>query len=68
MRGHCVVGGDLAVATPRVADASDLWEQCAGANVRGLGSTLQEPAEEVWAANFNAQSDTNVFGCAGQPG
>jgi ABC-type phosphate transport system substrate-binding protein len=60
----------MAMATAGTASAtSDLTSQCSGANIKGQGSTFQAPAQEpVWNVDFNASTDTNVLGCAGNPG
>jgi ABC-type phosphate transport system substrate-binding protein len=60
----------LAMATAGTASAaSDLTSQCSGANIKGQGSTFQAPAQEpVWNVDFNASTDTNVLGCAGNAG
>ena len=60
----------LAMATAGTASAtSDLTSQCSGANIKGQGSTFQAPAQEpVWNVDFNASTDTNVLGCAGNTG
>jgi ABC-type phosphate transport system substrate-binding protein len=60
----------LAMATAGTASAaSDLASQCSGANIKGQGSTFQAPAQEpVWNVDFNASTDTNLLGCAGNAG
>lgn len=60
----------LAMATAGTAGAtSDLTKQCSGADIKGQGSTFQAPAQEpVWNVDFNASTDTNVLGCAGNAG
>jgi len=60
----------LAMATAGTASAtSDLTSQCSGASIKGQGSTFQAPAQEpVWNVDFNASTDTNVLGCAGNAG
>jgi ABC-type phosphate transport system substrate-binding protein len=65
----CIVAaaGIAALAAPGSASA-DLGTQCSGSNIKGLGSTFQAPAEEVWTVGFNAATDTNVFGCSGTQG
>ena len=72
MLSACVVSAAAvaALAAPGTASAtSDLTHQCAGSNIKGLGSTFQAPAQQtVWNVDFNAATDTNVLGCAGNPG
>ncbi len=60
----------LVMATAGTASAtSDLTSQCSGASIKGQGSTFQAPAQEpVWNVDFNAATDTNVLGCAGNTG
>jgi ABC-type phosphate transport system substrate-binding protein len=65
----------VAMATAGMASAatkaptSDLTGQCSGADIKGQGSTFQAPAQEpVWNVDFNASTDTNVLGCAGNAG
>ena len=66
----CVVSvaAVAALAAPGTASATDLGTQCSGSNIKGLGSTFQNPAQLVWDPGFNAATDTNVFGCAGNAG
>jgi ABC-type phosphate transport system substrate-binding protein len=60
----------VAMAAAGTASAtSDLTSQCSGANIKGQGSTFQAPAQEsVWNIDFNASTNTNVLGCAGNTG
>lgn len=61
------LAGTASAATK--APTSDLTNQCSGANIKGQGSTFQAPAQEpVWNVDFNASTDTNLLGCAGNTG
>lgn len=67
----CVVSvaAVVALAAPGMASASsDLTHQCAGSNIKGLGSTFQLPAQEVWNPAFSSNADTNVLACSGTQG
>ncbi len=61
-----------AFALPSAASASDLGTQCSGANIEGLGSTFQAPAEFIWTGvkevgkGFNV--GTNKLACSGTQG
>jgi len=72
MLSACVVAVAMVVAALATAGAasatSDLTSQCSGANIKGQGSTFQAPIEELWNVDFNAVTDTNVLGCAGNTG
>ena len=71
MLAACVVSvaAVAALAAPGAASATTLTNQCAGSNIKGLGSTFQAPAQEpVWNVDFNLSSNTNVLGCAGNTG
>jgi ABC-type phosphate transport system substrate-binding protein len=61
------VAAAAAMAAPGVASATtDLGEQCSGANIKGLGSTFQAPAQEVWSPSFNTSA--NEKACSGSQG
>ncbi len=63
----CVVSvaAAAALAAPGTASAaSDLTHQCGGSNIKGLGSTFQAPAENVWTADFNTSK--NLIACNGE--
>jgi ABC-type phosphate transport system substrate-binding protein len=75
MLSACVVSvaAVAALTAPGTASAAtDLTHQCAGSNIKGLGSTFQAPAQEpVWNLDFDksaSPADTNVLACAGQTG
>ncbi len=72
MFSACVVSVVAVVALAAAGTASatsDLTSQCSGANIKGQGSTFQAPAQEpVWNVDFNASTNTNVLGCAGNTG
>jgi ABC-type phosphate transport system substrate-binding protein len=72
MLSACVASVAVVVALAAAGTASaasDLTKQCSGANIKAEGSTFQAPAQEsVWNIEFNASTDTNVLGCAGNTG
>ena len=71
MLSACVisVAAMAALAAPGTANAvNDLGEQCSGSNIKGEGSSFSAPAEKIWNAGFNASTDTNLLGCAGNTG
>lgn len=71
------VAAAVAVAAPGTASAaSDLGEQCSGANIQGQGSSFQAPILEKWAVEFNEVENAkkevlpnkNIFACGGTQG
>ena len=69
----CVVSvaAVAALAAPGAASASDLGTQCSGANISGLGSSFQAPAEFIWTGlkggkGFNVS--TSTLACNGTQG
>jgi ABC-type phosphate transport system substrate-binding protein len=65
----CVVAAAAlaALAAPGTASAaSDLTHQCGGSEIKGLGSTFQNPAEVVWTGEFNVVK--NITACSGEQG
>jgi ABC-type phosphate transport system substrate-binding protein len=55
-----------AAVAPGTASASDLGQQCSGANIKGRGSTFQNPAQLVWQPGFNTAA--NETACSGTQG
>jgi ABC-type phosphate transport system substrate-binding protein len=68
MLSACVVGAaaTAALAAPGTASATDLGTQCSGANIEGLGSTFQAPAQKVWNPKFNESGQ--LLACNGTQG
>lgn len=74
MLSACVVSAAAVAALTTAGTASattpttDLTHQCAGSAIKGLGSTFQAPAQEVWNPDFNLSGNTNELACSGGQG